>query len=57
MIFMDKNFRPYYLVSKTDKGLVMQFFDSLSVLYNHALSDSSIISYSVFRTIDIKSDF
>ena len=51
------NFRPYYLVAKTEQGLVMQFFDTLEDLYKHALNDSSIYSYAVFRTLELRHDF
>lgn len=51
------NFRPYYIVAKTDKGLLMRFFDTLEDLYKFALNDSSIYSYAVFRTIELREDF
>ena len=51
------NFRPYYLVAKTEQGLVMQFFDTLEELYNYVFNDSSIYSYAVFRTLELRPDF
>ena len=54
---MEKIFRPYYLVYKTDEGLIMKFFDSLGEMYNFIENEKSIISYSVFKTLEIKGNF
>lgn len=50
---MENEFRPYFLVYKTDEGLVMEFYDSLGELYHFINEHSDITGYSVFRTLEM----
>ena len=49
---MEKDFKPYFLVYKTENGLYLWSYESLGELYKFIHSHSEIIGYSVFKTLE-----